>query len=241
LQRGKRYALIGSSGSGKSTLLRALSGLYLCERVSANRDNGPALLAPVAVARLLRASATLIPQDAEVLEGSLAENLALCESVMGPPDRAEFPHALELACATNFIAATDAGLEAMIAERGANWSGGQRARVALARGILAAKDSAIVLLDEPTASLDSRTEAAVYDNLFATFKDACLISSIHRLHLLDRFDEVLIMKDGQLVDHGAVDDLILRSVEFRQFMAAHEGTQQTTDSAASFLLQADAG
>jgi ABC-type multidrug transport system fused ATPase/permease subunit len=67
-----------------------------------------------------------------------------------------------------------------------------------------------------------------------------LISSIHRLHLLDRFDEVLIMKNGQLVDHGPVDDLILRSVEFRQFMAAHEGTQQELEGAEPCLLQVDA-
>jgi ABC-type multidrug transport system fused ATPase/permease subunit len=230
LQRGKRYALIGGSGSGKSTLLRTLSGLYLCERISVNRDNGPALLMPADAARFLRANATLIPQDAEVLEGSLAENLALCESVTGPPDRAEFGRALELARATEFIEADDAGLESMIAERGANWSGGQRARVALARGILAAKGSGIVLLDEPTASLDSRTEAAVYENLFMTFKDACVISSIHRLHLLDRFDEVLIMQQGKLVDHGPIDELILRSPEFRQLMAAHDGEVQADAS-----------
>jgi ABC-type multidrug transport system fused ATPase/permease subunit len=231
LQRGKRYALIGASGSGKSTLLRTLSGLYLCDRISVNRDNGPALLAPADAARFLRANATLIPQDAEVLEGSLAENLALCESVAGPPDQSEFRRALELARATDFIEATDAGLDSMIAERGANWSGGQRARVALARGILAAKGSGIVLLDEPTASLDSRTEAAVYENLFATFRDACVISSIHRLHLLDRFDEVLIMQQGRLVDHGPIDDLILRSPEFRQLMAAHDGEVQAATEA----------
>jgi len=231
LQRGKRYALIGASGSGKSTLLRVLSGLYVCERISVNRDNGPALLAPTEAAKFLRANATLIPQDAEVLEGSLAENLALCESVNGPPDRSEFAPALTLARATDFIPADDAGLESKIAERGANWSGGQRARVALARGILAAKGSGIVLLDEPTASLDSRTEADVYENLFTTFKDACVISSIHRLHLLDRFDEVLIMQQGRLVDHGPVDELLLRSPEFQQLMAAHDGERAALENA----------
>ena len=103
---------------------------------------------------------------------------------------------------------------------GANWSGGQRARVALARGILAAEGSGLVLLDEPTANLDPRRESEVYDNLFANFADACIVSSVHRLNLLDRFDEVLLMQQGRLLDHGPVAELAVRSTEFRQMQSA---------------------
>ncbi|MGK3908238.1 hypothetical protein ABI084_15465, partial [Enterococcus faecium] len=76
----------------------------------------------------------------------------------------------------------------------------QRQRVALARGVLAARGSGLVLLDEPTASLDPATEQRVYARLFETFADACLISSVHRLNLLDRFDGVLLMSEGRLID-----------------------------------------
>jgi ABC-type multidrug transport system fused ATPase/permease subunit len=199
LERGKRYAIVGSSGSGKSTLLRVLAGLHAGERIVLGCDAGTTILSPAESARFLRGTATLIPQDAEVFEGTLGENLAMCEGVAGPPRAEALPRALDLACTTDFLPATLAGLETRIAERGANWSGGQRARVALARGILAAEGSSLVLLDEPTASLDPATEARVHASLFTAFADACLVSSVHRLHLLPLFDEVLVMSGGRLV------------------------------------------
>jgi ABC-type bacteriocin/lantibiotic exporter with double-glycine peptidase domain len=216
LERGKRYALIGASGSGKSTLMRVIAGLYTAERIALTLDDGPIHVSPAEAAQLLRARATLIPQDAEVYEGTLGENLGLCESVAGPPVATAYAAALEAACATDFVQPTARGLEAPLTERAANWSGGQRSRVALARGILAACASDIVLLDEPTASLDPATEARVYTNLFAAFADACVISSVHRLSLLDRFDEILIMREGRLVAQGSVDELSLTCPEFQR-------------------------
>ncbi len=216
LERGKRYALIGASGSGKSSLMRVIAGLYTAERIALTLDDGPIHVSPAEAAQLLRARATLIPQDAEVYEGTLGENLGLCESVAGPPVATAYAPALEAACATDFVQPTARGLEAPLAERAANWSGGQRSRVALARGILAAGGSDIVLLDEPTASLDPATEARVYTNLFAAFADACVISSVHRLSLLDRFDEILIMQEGRLVAQGSVEELSLTCPEFQR-------------------------
>jgi ABC-type bacteriocin/lantibiotic exporter with double-glycine peptidase domain len=216
LQRGKRYALIGASGSGKSTLLRVLAGLYPAERIGLTVDEGPTHVSPLEVAQMLRSRATLIPQDAEVYEGTLGENLGLCESVNGPPDLLAYAGALQAACATDFVEPTPAGLEASVAERAANWSGGQRSRVALARGILAASGSALVLLDEPTASLDPATEARVYSNLFTVFADACVISSVHRLSLVGRFDEVLVMQEGRLVAQGSPEKLALNCAEFQR-------------------------
>lgn len=219
LERGKRYALIGASGSGKSTLLRVLAGLYPAERILVTLDGGPTRVSAAEIAQFLRSQATLIPQDAEVYEGTLGENLGLCESVLGPPAPAAFASALEAACATDFVQPTPLGLELAVAERAANWSGGQRSRVALARGILAAAGSSLVLMDEPTASLDPATEARVYTNLFAAFADSCVISSIHRLTLLGRFDEVLVMREGRLVAQGTPDELALTCPEFQRLTA----------------------
>ena len=216
LERGKRYALIGASGSGKSTLMRVLAGLYPAERVALTLDDGPIRVSPAETAHLLRARATLIPQESEVYQGTLGENLGLCESVSGPPAAHAYAGALQAACATDFVQPTPLGLEAPVAERAANWSGGQRSRVALARGILAACGSDLVLMDEPTASLDPATEARVYTNLFAAFTDACVISSIHRLSLLGRFDEVLVMQEGRLVAQGTADELALSCPEFQR-------------------------
>jgi ABC-type multidrug transport system fused ATPase/permease subunit len=219
LERGKRYALIGASGSGKSTLMRVLAGLYCAERIALTLDDGPIRVSPAETAHLLRRRATLIPQDAEVYEGTLGENLGLCESVSGPPAPHAYFGALEAACATDFVQPTPLGLEAPVAERATNWSGGQRSRVALARGILAACGSDLVLMDEPTASLDPATEARVYTNLFAAFTDACVISSIHRPSLLGRFDEVLVMQEGRLVAQGPADELALCCSEFQRLMS----------------------
>jgi len=236
LQQGRRYALIGGSGSGKSTLLRVLAGLYEADRVAIDRRNGPAIVTPSAAAQMLRANVTLVPQDAEVIEGTLAENLALCSAHTGGPAEAQFADAMNIACVSDFIAADANGLSTAVVERGANWSGGQRARIALARGILASADSNLVLFDEPTAALDSRTEARVYDNIFAALPNSCIVSSIHRLHLLDRFDEVIVMHEGRVVAQGPAALLAATSPDFRQLLAMYrqaDRAQPALESAAA--------
>ncbi|WP_394537161.1 ABC transporter ATP-binding protein [Lysobacter enzymogenes] len=246
LRRGKRYALIGSSGSGKSTLMRVLAGLYVAERIvvapdarQADAGDGDATVqAPLKAARYLRGSTTLIPQEAELFEASLAENLAMCESLHGQPDPAGFDRALELATVKDFLPADGDPLQVSIAEHASNWSGGQRARVALARGILAARGSSLILLDEPTASLDARTEAAVYANLFAEFADACLIASVHRLDLLRHFDEVLVMVDGRLVAQGSEAQLARTSSDYASLRAASLRQGEAGEPAASLAEDA---
>jgi ABC-type bacteriocin/lantibiotic exporter with double-glycine peptidase domain len=218
LLRGRRYALIGASGAGKSTLLRVLAGLYPAQQVSVTRDGVPLQMSPPELAARLRDSATLIPQDAEVLEGTLAENLQLCESVSGPPSPADFATALEIARVTDFIEPGPAGLNQPIAEGAANWSGGQRSRIALARGVLAARGSDLVLLDEPTAALDPVTESQLLTHLSAAFADSCLVCSVHRLNLLSRFDEVLVMSGGRLVAQGPL--ATLKSPELAELLEA---------------------
>jgi ABC-type multidrug transport system fused ATPase/permease subunit len=237
LERGRKYALIGSSGSGKSTLLRVLAGLYEAQRIVIDRTHAPAIMCPIEAARLMRNTTTLIPQDAEVLQATLAENLALCEALAGAPPRSRYAAALAQARVTDFVESGENGLESVIAERGANWSGGQRARVALARGLLAAEGSTLVLLDEPTANLDPQTEAAVYDNLFLALGDACVVSAIHRLNLLDRFDEVLVMHDGRLVAQGRASVLAAVSPDFRRLVSAHRRESDAAADAPAELQQ----
>lgn len=219
LQRGKRYALIGGSGSGKSTLLRILSGLYSAQTIHLSLDDTSTTSA-VDAAQQLRATATLIPQESEIFEGTLLENLQLPENAELLPIKTIW-QLLETTRADSFVG----NLDAHVAEHGANWSGGQRQRVALARGAIAAQGCQLLLLDEPTASLDPETERAVYANLFAAFADSCVVSSIHRLNLLDRFDEVLLLDHGVLLAAGSIDHLRENSPEFRALFTAQTQSQ----------------
>jgi ABC-type bacteriocin/lantibiotic exporter with double-glycine peptidase domain len=90
------------------------------------------------------------------------------------------------------------GLETHIKEKGVNLSGGQKQRLALTRGLLAAEKSKIILLDEPTSSLDIENEIEIYKKIFKNFKDSCIISSVHKPYLLDLFDKKYHFTNGKI-------------------------------------------
>jgi ABC-type multidrug transport system fused ATPase/permease subunit len=208
LHRGERLALVGASGSGKSTLLRVLAGLYAADRAQISVDGRATPLAQLA------ASATLIPQEAEVFESSLRENLAFGE----PVDEAALLLAAHVSAFDEVLQALPDGLETAIGERGANLSGGQRQRLALARGVLAARGRSLLLLDEPTSALDPLTEARVHERLRLAFPDACIVAAVHRLSLLAHFDRVALMADGRLLDVGSVAELAARQPLFARML-----------------------
>ncbi len=200
LRRGSRVALIGPSGGGKSTLLRVLAGLYAPQSGQLQLDGRPVPWDG------LRQIATLIPQEAEVFEASVRENLDFGEA---RPD-AELQAAAHAGAFDEVLARLPDGLNSPLTERGFNLSGGQRQRLALSRGALAAAGSSLLLLDEPTSALDAVTEARVLDRLAAAFPGACIVASIHRLALLGRFDTVVLMEAGQVADAGPRDAVLAR-------------------------------
>jgi len=210
IRRGRRIALIGESGSGKSTLLALLRGLYFPEPGFEIRLDGAGKVSSGATAEAARAllervneAVTLFPQEPEIFENTLAYNITL-----GLPfSEEEILQVCESAHFTEVIRQLPQGLESDIREKGVNLSGGQKQRLALARGILAARDSDLVLLDEPTSSVDPRTEALIYDGLFKAFADKALISSIHRLHLLSRFDYIYVLHQGRIISEGTFEYL----------------------------------
>jgi ATP-binding cassette, subfamily B, bacterial len=205
--RGERIALIGESGSGKSTLLALLRGLYNPTTGSLVKvDNRETPFDNIG------SSVTLFPQEPEIFENTLLYNITL-----GLPFREQ--EVLEVCAAAQFdkvINALPLGLHTHIQEKGVNLSGGQKQRLALARGILAARESTIVLMDEPTSSIDPLTERKIYSSLFSTFKDKAVISALHRLHLLSEFDYVYLLKDGVVIDEGTFEDLKKFSLVFKE-------------------------
>lgn len=213
LSRGKRIAIIGESGSGKSTLLALLRGLYAPEPSLSVRVDGE----PVAGLNGVANTVTLFPQEPEIFENTILYNITL-----GLPfDDVAIRRVCQMAHFDDVVNQLPNGLETNIQEKGVNLSGGQRQRLALARGVLAAATSSIVLLDEPTSSVDAKTELAIYHQLLREFADKAVVSTLHRLHLLPLFDYIYIMQEGRIVDQGTFDDLRERSIIF-QAMWAHQ-------------------
>jgi ABC-type multidrug transport system fused ATPase/permease subunit len=206
LARGDRIALVGASGSGKSTLLRLLAGLYEPAHGYFQVDGDTRF-----GLRHLASVATLIPQEAEVFEASVRDNVTFgADPAPGTLERAAWLGAFD-----GVVAALPKGWATPISERGLNLSGGQRQRLALARGLLAAGNSSILLLDEPTSALDQATEARVFERLRAALPDACIVAAIHRLAALAHFDQVVLMADGAIVDAGPREQVLERQPQLR--------------------------
>jgi len=210
IRRGERIAFIGESGSGKSTLLSLLRGLYDAESGAEMIVDGSENLPLESIAEAV----TLFPQDPEIFENTIAYNITL-----GLPfDSWEIQAVCDTAQFSSVIEKLPNGLESNIQEKGVNLSGGQKQRLALARGVLAARSSQLILLDEPTSSVDPKTEALIYDNMFEEFKDKAVLSALHRLHLLPKFDYIYILKDGRLIDEGTFGTLNKNSKIFHDLM-----------------------
>ncbi len=199
IKRGEKIALIGMSGGGKSTLLNLMSGLYTPSHVKLNIDG-------IEFDNLepLQAITTLIPQDPEIFENTIAFNITM--DLPTEPD--EIHQAVNLAGFSTVLEKLPLGLETDIREKGLNLSVGQKQRLALARGLFAARFSSLILMDEPTSSVDLPTEKIILSNVIETYPDAALIVSLHRLHLLPKFDSVIMMSHGEIVASGSVKELL---------------------------------
>jgi ABC-type multidrug transport system fused ATPase/permease subunit len=198
--RGQRIALVGPSGAGKSTLLGLLRGIFEAEQAQVYVDDETQSRGMNVLPQLV----TLIPQDPEIFENTITYNITT--GMEHEPQ--DMQAAMDAACFTPIVQQLKDGVQTDIRERGVNLSGGQKQRLALARGVFAARSSSILLLDEPTSSIDSTTERQIYNNLFAAFPNAAIISSIHRLHLLHMFDWVYVMQDGAIAEEGTLPDLL---------------------------------
>lgn len=216
--RGEKIAVIGESGSGKTTFLKILRGLYAPTSVQVSLDQHPLAKG----FQSMQNDIALIPQDPEIFATTIRENITMGidrtdEEIAKYTDLARFTHVIER---------LPHKLNSSIVERGVNLSGGEKQRLALARGLMASEDKSIILLDESTSSVDAHNEAGIYESIFSVYQDKTIIASIHRLHLLPMFDTIHLFDHGKIVATGNFDELLQSSPLFSAMWTKYSKTRK---------------
>jgi len=207
IHHGERIALVGKTGSGKTTLLKIIRDLYHPISLKLTVDG---IYIPNGFAGICQAI-SLVPQAPEIFSTTILENITLgAEYDMGQVKRCS-----DMACFAEVVEGLPKGFETSMKEKGINLSGGQQQRLALARGLLACEDKDIILLDEPTKSLDTVTEISAYRNIFAGFPKQTIIAVEHRTHLLPMFDRICLFDKGRIIAIGTLKELLADSAEFQ--------------------------
>src|SRR2546426_2093598 len=205
---GSTTALVGSSGSGKSTLIslvmtfnRPLSGRVLVD----GHDLTTIKL------RDYRGHLGVVLQDNFLFDGSIAANIAYAKP---HATRDEIKAVSRIAHCDEFIESFEQQYDTIVGERGVRLSGGQRQRVSIARAILA--DPRILILDEATSSLDSESEAMIQDGLKSLRKGRTTFVIAHRLSTIQSADQILVLEQGEIVERGSHDELLVKGGRYRQ-------------------------
>ncbi len=200
IRAGERLAILGRVGSGKTTLEKLILGLY--------RPTGGAVLIDGIDQRQLdpaelRRHIGYVPQDVTLFYGTLRDNITIAAPLA---DDATVIRAAEVAGITDFANTHPQGFDMQVGERGAQLSGGQRQAVAIARALI--HDPPILLLDEPTASMDHSSEEALKRNLRDFAQGKTLIVVTHRTSLLDLVDRIVVVDAGRIVADGPKDQVV---------------------------------
>ena len=205
---GKMYAIVGPSGSGKSTLVNLIPRLY-------DVQGGRVTVAGVDVRDFdlayLRGQIGVVTQDTYLFNGTIRENLLYAKE---DATQEEIEAACRAASIHDFISRQPDGYETMVGNRGLKLSGGEKQRISIARVIL--KDPKILILDEATSALDSISEVAIQDALETLMKGRTSIVIAHRLSTILKADNILVVKDGVIAEHGSHDELLAKEGVYRE-------------------------
>jgi ATP-binding cassette subfamily B protein len=196
---GKKVALVGLSGGGKTTLVKLIPRFYEATQGSVEIDGVDNRQYPLSV---LRQNVGMVLQESVLFEGTVLENLKI-----GRPDASieEVIEAAKQAHIHDTIMSWSEGYGTLVRNQGKNFSGGQRQRLAIARAILSM--APILILDEPTAALDVEAEAEVMRALDRLVVGRTVLMISHRLSTLGQVDEIIVLKDGRIVEQGTYKEL----------------------------------
>ncbi|MFT6333003.1 MAG: ATP-binding cassette subfamily B protein [Lentimonas sp.] len=202
IKAGEKIGLVGHSGAGKSTLIKSLIRYF-------DVNDGKIMVDGCSIKSVtiesLRANISMIPQDISMFHRSVLENLKIAKY---EASQEEIIVACKKAQIHEDILQMKNGYDAIVGERGIKVSGGQRQRIAIARAIL--KDAPILILDEATSSLDSKTEKMIQESLNLLIKDKSktVIAIAHRLSTLKHMDRIIVVDKGKIIEEGSHDELL---------------------------------
>jgi ATP-binding cassette subfamily B protein len=200
---GEKVGIVGETGAGKSTLVQLLLK-------AVQPESGQILVGGRDIAEIdadaIRRLIGVVPQDVGLFHRSLSENLAYGRPGAGS---AEIEAAARSAHIHGAVDRMAAGYSTVVGERGLKLSGGQRQRVAIARALL--RDAPILVLDEATSSLDSRTERLIQAGLTELLRGRTVLAIAHRLSTLQDMDRIVVLERGRVVESGSYAELLARS------------------------------
>jgi ATP-binding cassette, subfamily B, multidrug efflux pump len=199
--RGATIAVVGATGSGKSTVIKLLTRLYERNRGSIRIDGVDVRDIPLTE---LRRRITVVSQDVILFAGTLEDNIALGK----PYPRAELDAAVHRVGLDRALARRGSGLETPVAERGANFSAGERQLVAFARALV--RNPEILILDEATAHVDPEAEELIEAGVAELMKGRTTLVIAHRLSTIRNADLIVVMDKGQVIEQGKHDELVAR-------------------------------
>jgi ATP-binding cassette subfamily B protein len=209
---GSRVALVGPSGAGKSTVLALIEGFYPVASGAVRWAGTDVREMPRAA---LRARLGYVEQEAPVLAGTVRDNLLLTRPDATDP---ELWAVLADVGLTEVVRRSPRGLDVLVGDEGVLLSGGERQRLAIARSLLARPE--LLLLDEPTASLDARNEGLLRETLAAAAADRALLVVAHRLSTVLDSDQIVVLDQGRVVARGTHAELVDSSPLYRELAAA---------------------
>lgn len=210
IQKGKVVALVGASGAGKTTLVDLLPRFY-------DVENGGIYLDGKNIRdyklKDLRSLMGIVSQEAILFNDTIYNNIVFGKKAVTKED---VEQAARIANAHDFIVATENGYQTNIGDRGSKLSGGQRQRLTIARAILA--NPPILILDEATSALDSESEKLVQEALLHLMKNRTSIVIAHRLSTIQHADEIVVMKNGEIIERGNHFELLNQAGEYQKLV-----------------------
>jgi ABC-type multidrug transport system fused ATPase/permease subunit len=214
---GEVVALVGPTGAGKTTVSSLVARFYDPASGAVTLDGQD--LRDLTV-RTLRDNIALVLQEPLLFTGTLRDNIAYARP---DADIAEVEAAARAANAHDFISALPDGYDTPVGERGVTLSGGERQRLCIARAFL--KDAPVLILDEPTSSVDSRTEAVILEALDRLTVGRTTFIIAHRLSTVRRADQILVLDKGRIVERGRHDELLRHKGLYAELVGLQAGTQ----------------